>query len=119
MLKIAFGVWLAAASVDNVTTYQGITMPPATVDGVTHFIGESNPLLRPFQDSPAAMMVVASSVDVGSAVLWTKVGKTHRTVAIVALFGQAALRGYFAAKNLDHAHAQQAWIARSGLSRLP
>jgi hypothetical protein len=113
ILKLTFGIWLAAAGADNVTTYRGISQPPVTLNGVTYSIREGNPFLSPMQDKPALMLGVASAVDAGSAALWLHVGKTHKWVAVSALIGQAAFRGYLVSRGLDHLHAQQARIQQA------
>jgi hypothetical protein len=119
LLKLAFGIWLASAGADNVTTYHAVTQPPVWVNGNLHFIREGNPLLATMQDKPAMMLTVASAADVASAALWLHVGKTHKWAAVGAFIGQAAFRGWLVSRTLDNLQTQRAWAAQSVFVRTP
>ena len=81
-----------AAAADWATTYHTLT----------HFrTREANPLLRPLDHRPGAMVAVGSAMDAGIISAWTlTVGRKNERVAAAGLWALAAFRGYLAIHNL-------------------
>ena len=60
-LKLPTVMFAAAASADWATTYHGLK----------HYrLRESNPLLRPFERTPAKMVLLGGAIDIGGVALW-------------------------------------------------
>jgi hypothetical protein len=84
----------AAAAADWASTYHALKY---------YRVRESNPLLQPFQQSPAALVSVGALIDVGTVSGWNLfVGRTHPRIAAAGLWGMAAFRTYLALHNLHN-----------------
>lgn len=81
-----------ASAADWATTYHTLT----------HFkTRESNPLLRPIDHRPGAMVALGGAMDAGILSAWNlTVGRKHQKVAAAGLWALAAFRGYLAIHNL-------------------
>ena len=91
-LKVPTIAASVASAADWATTYHTLT----------HFrTRESNPLLRPLDHRPGAMVAVGSAMDAGILSAWNlTVGRKHERVAAAGLWALAAFRGYLAIHNL-------------------
>jgi hypothetical protein len=82
----------AAAAADWVTTYHAIT---------NYQVHETNPLLKPWYDSPGKMVGMGALMDVGGITAWNMVvGPKHPRIAAAGLWATAAFRSYLAFHNL-------------------
>lgn len=98
--KIVFGLWIAAAGADNVSTYHALQSP---------LITEQNVTLAPLRDHPAWLSVALAGEDAGYSVLtWRVVRPRHPKLAIALLIGSTAFRGYLTVRNVQHLHEAQA-----------
>ena len=91
-LKLPTTLFAVAAGADWVTTYHGLK----------HYrLRETNPLLRPFEDTPGRMVMIGAAIDVGAAAAWHYgVGRDHPRLAAVGLWSMTAFRAYLAFHNL-------------------
>jgi hypothetical protein len=91
-LKLPTTVFAAAAVADWATTYHGLK----------HFrLRETNPLLRPFDETPGKMVLLGGAIDVGAVAAWHYgVGRDHPRVAAAGLWTMTAFRAYLAFHNL-------------------
>ena len=91
-LKLPTTMFAAAASADWLTTYHGLK----------HFrLRETNPLLRPFDDTPGKMVLLGSAIDVGAVAAWHYgVGRNHPRLAAAGLWSMTAFRAYLAFHNI-------------------
>ena len=82
----------AAAAADWVTTYHAMT---------NYQVRETNPLLKPWYDSPGQMVGMGALMDVGGITAWNLVvGPKHPRIAMAGLWATAAFRSYLAIHNL-------------------
>jgi hypothetical protein len=82
----------AAAAADWSSTYHALTY---------YRVREVNPLLGPFQRSPARLVSVGALMDAGAVSAWNlALGATHRRVAVSGLWAMTALRTYLAVHNI-------------------
>ena len=82
----------AAAAADWASTYHALKY---------YRVREVNPLLQPFQQSPAAMVAVGALIDFGGVSAWNSVvGRTHPRVATAGLWSMALFRTYLAVHNM-------------------
>jgi hypothetical protein len=82
----------AAAAADWMTTYHAIT---------NYQVRETNPLLKPWYDSPGKMVGMGALMDVGGITAWNLVvGPKHPRIAMAGLWATAAFRSYLAIHNL-------------------
>jgi hypothetical protein len=90
-LKLPTTMFAAAAAADWATTYHGLK----------HFrLRETNPLLRPFDETPAKMVLIGCAIDVGAVAAWHYgVGRNHPRLAAAGLWGMTAFRAYLAIHN--------------------
>ena len=82
----------AAAAADWATTYHALKY---------YRVREVNPLLRPFDHEPGAMITVGAAIDAGLVSAWNlSVGRRNERVAVAGLWTMAAFRTYLAIHNL-------------------
>jgi hypothetical protein len=91
-LKLPTTMFAAAAAADWATTYHGLK----------HYrLRETNPLLRPLDDSPGKMVLLGGAIDVGALAAWHYgVGRNHPRLAAAGLWTMTAFRAYLAVHNL-------------------
>jgi hypothetical protein len=91
-LKLPTTIFAATAAADWFTTYHGLK----------HYrLRETNPLLRPFDQTPGKMVLLGSAIDLGATVAWHYgVGRDHPRLAAAGLWGMAAFRAYLAFHNV-------------------
>jgi hypothetical protein len=64
-------------------------------------VHETNPLLRPWYDSPGQLVGVGALMDVGGITAWNlTVGQKHPKMAATGLWVMTAFRSYLAIHNL-------------------
>jgi hypothetical protein len=82
----------AAAAADWASTYHALR----------HYrVHETNPLLRPWYDSPGQLVGVGALMDVGGITAWNlTVGQKHPKMAATGLWVMTAFRSYLAIHNL-------------------
>lgn len=86
----------AAAAADWVTTYHAIT---------NYQVRETNPLLKPWYDSPGKMVGMGALMDVAGITAWNVVvGPKHPRLAMAGLWATAGFRSYLAFHNLRNEH---------------
>ena len=82
----------AAAAADWTTTYHALT---------NYKVRETNPLLRPWYDSPGQLVSAGALMDVGGVAAWNlALGEKHPHVAAAGLWAMTAFRSYLAVHNL-------------------
>jgi hypothetical protein len=82
----------AAAAADWASTYHALT---------NYRVHETNPLLRPWYDSPGQLVGVGALMDIGGITAWNlTVGQKHPKVAAAGLWAMTAFRSYLAIHNL-------------------
>lgn len=82
----------AAAAADWATTYHALKY---------YRVREVNPLLRPFDHEPGAMITLGAAIDAGLLSAWNlSVGRRNERVAVAGLWTMAAFRTYLAIHNL-------------------
>ena len=82
----------AAAAADWATTYHALKF---------YRVREVNPLLRPFDREPGAMISLGAAIDAGLISAWNlSVGRRNERVAAAGLWTMTALRTYLAIHNL-------------------
>ena len=82
----------AAAAADWASTYHALT---------NYRVHETNPLLRPWSDSPGQLVGMGALMDVGGITAWNlAVGQKHPKVATAGLWAMTAVRSYLAIHNL-------------------
>jgi hypothetical protein len=91
-LKLPTTMFATAAAADWATTYHGLK----------HYrLREANPLLRPFDRTPAKMVLLGAAIDVGSVAAWHyAVGRDHPRLAAAGLWTMTAFRAYLAVHNI-------------------
>ncbi|MGH9373828.1 MAG: DUF5658 family protein [Vicinamibacterales bacterium] len=91
-LKLPTTMFVAAAAADWATTYHGLK----------HYrLREMNPVLRPFDDTPAKMVLIGGAIDVGAVAAWHyAVGRNHPRIAAAGLWTMTAFRAYLAFHNI-------------------
>jgi len=84
----------AAAAADWMSTYHALK----------HYqVREVNPLLQPWQRSPAALISMGALLDIGTVAGWNlTMGRAHPKIAAAGLWGMAAFRAYLAIHNLHN-----------------
>src|SRR6185436_2481053 len=91
-LRIPTIVASSAAAADWITTYHALT---------NYKVRETNPLLRPWYDSPGQMISVGAMIDLGGVTAWNlAMGPRHPRHAVAGLWTIAAFRSYLAIHNL-------------------
>jgi hypothetical protein len=82
----------AAAAADWASTYHALE----------HFrVRETNPVLRPFSDSPAQLVAVGALMDAGALTAWNlTVGRRKPRLAAAGLWALAGFRTYLTIRNL-------------------
>ena len=91
-LKLPTTLFAAAAVADWATTYHGIK---------NYRLREANPVLQPFQKTPAKMVLIGGMIDVGAVAAWNYgVGRKHPRVAAAGLWTMTAFRAYLAVHNI-------------------
>ena len=91
-LRLPTIVASTAAAADWVTTYHALT---------NFKVRETNPLLRPWYDSPGQMISVGAMIDVAGVTAWNlSMGSRHPRIAVAGLWTMAAFRSYLAIHNL-------------------
>ena len=82
----------AAAAADWATTYHALT---------NYKVRETNPLLKPWYDSPEQMIGMGALMDLGGITAWNLVvGQNHPRVAAAGLWAMVGFRSYLAIHNL-------------------
>jgi hypothetical protein len=82
----------SAAAADWVSTYHALRF---------FSVRETNPLLRPLDDHPAAMVTVGALIDVGAVATWhMTMGKKHPRIAAAGLWAMTAFRAYLVVHNI-------------------
>jgi hypothetical protein len=82
----------AAAAADWATTYHALS---------NYHVRETNPLLRPWYDSPGQLIGMGALMDVGAVSAWNlTMGKRHPKAAVAGLWAMTAVRSYLAFHNL-------------------
>jgi hypothetical protein len=91
-LKLPTTIFAAAAAADWATTYHGLK----------HYrLREANPVLRPFDHTPAKMVLIGGAIDVGALAAWHyTVGRSHPRVAAAGLWTMTAFRAFLAVHNI-------------------
>jgi hypothetical protein len=91
-LKLPTFAASAAAAGDWVSTYHALKF---------YKLREANPILRPFDDSPAHVVWLGAAMDVGGITAWNlSVGRSHPRVAASGLWAMTAFRAYLAVHNM-------------------
>ena len=91
-LRIPTIVASSAAAADWITTYHALT---------NFKVRETNPILRPWYDSPGQMIGVGAMIDLGGVTAWNlAMGPRHPRLAVAGLWTMAAFRSYLAIHNL-------------------
>ena len=91
-LKIPTFAASAASAADWASTYHALKY---------YKVREVNPLLRPFESSPASLVALGAVIDAGAFSAWNlTVGRRHPKVAAAGLWGMAVFRTYLAIHNL-------------------
>lgn len=91
-LKLPTTLFAAAATADWATTYHGIK---------NYRLREANPMLAPFEKTPAKMVLIGGAIDVAAVAAWNYgVGRKHPRVAAAGLWTMTAFRAYLAVHNL-------------------
>jgi hypothetical protein len=86
----------AAAAADWASTYHALKF---------FRVRESNPLLRPFDESPGPMVTLGAAIDVGAVSAWNlTMGREHPKVAVAGLWAMTAFRSYLAFHNIRNEH---------------
>lgn len=82
----------AAATADWISTYHALS----------HFkVRESNPLLKPWNDSPGQLIGIGALIDAGGITAWNLgVGPKHPKLAVTGLWVMTAFRSYLVVHNL-------------------
>ena len=82
----------AAAAADWASTYHALKY---------YRVREVNPLLRPFDREPGAMISLGAAIDTGLVSVWNvSMGGRHERIAAAGLWSMAAFRTYLAIHNL-------------------
>jgi hypothetical protein len=82
----------AAAAADWATTYHALS---------NYRVRETNPLLRPWYDSPGQLIGMGAVMDIGAVTAWNlSVGPKHPKIAAAGLWAMTAFRSYLAIHNL-------------------
>ena len=82
----------AAAAADWASTYHALS---------NYRVHETNPLLRPWHDSPGQLVGMGALMDVGGISAWNlTMGQKHPKVASTGLWVMTAFRSYLAIHNL-------------------
>jgi hypothetical protein len=82
----------AAAAADWASTYHALT---------NYKVRETNPLLRPWYDSPGQMIGMGAMIDIGGVTAWNlTMGPKHPHVAAAGLWAMTAFRSYLAVHNM-------------------
>ena len=82
----------AAAAADWASTYHALK---------NYKIRETNPLLRPFADSPAQLVTAGALIDAGAVTAWNlTVGKKKPRLAAAGLWAMTAFRAYLVVHNV-------------------
>ena len=91
-LRVPTAAASAAAAADWVTTYHALS---------NYRVRETNPLLKPWYDSPGQLVGMGALMDVGAVTTWNMtMGPNHPKVAAAGLWAMAAFRSYLAIHNL-------------------
>lgn len=89
----------AAATADWATTYHALKF---------YKVQEQNPVLKPFQSSPARMVSMGGLIDIAGISAWNvAMGRKHQRVAVAGLYTMAAFRLYLAVHNHMNEHRAQ------------
>ena len=84
----------AAAAADWASTYHALK---------NYQMREMNPLLRPIDHAPGAMVTVGALIDVGGIAAWNlTVGKKHPKLAAIGLWATTGFRTYLAFRNFQN-----------------
>lgn len=95
-LKVPTIAASAAAAADWVSTYHAIK---------NYKIHETNPLLRPFDESPGQLVTVGALMDAGAVTAWNlTVGKKKPRLAAAGLWAMTAFRAYLVVHNVRNTH---------------
>lgn len=91
-LKLLTMAASTAAAADWASTYHALE----------HYqVRETNPLLRPFDASPGALVTVGALIDAGTFSAWNlTVGRSNPPLAAAGLWAMAAFRTYLVIHNL-------------------
>lgn len=82
----------AASAADWASTYHALS---------NYRVHETNPLLRPWSDSPGQLVGMGTLMDVGGITAWNlTVGPKHPKIAATGLWVMTAFRSYLAIHNL-------------------
>jgi hypothetical protein len=82
----------AAAAADWASTYHALS---------NYRVHETNPLLRPWSDSPGQLVGMGALMDVAGVSAWNlTIGPKHPKVAVAGLWAMTAFRSYLAIHNL-------------------
>jgi hypothetical protein len=91
-LRLPTTVASAAAAVDWATTYHALKY---------YQVREVNPVLRPLDHSPSAVVLLGSALDIGMVTGWNRtVGRKRPGLAAAGLWAMAGFRTYLAIHNL-------------------
>jgi len=91
-LKVPTMAASAAAAADWASTYHALKY---------YKVRESNPMLRPFEGSPASLVTVGALIDMGAFSAWNvAVGRKNPRLAAAGLWTMAAFRAYITLHNL-------------------
>lgn len=90
-LKAATVAATSAAAADWISTYHALK----------YFkVRETNPLLRPIDNRPGAMVTVGALIDVGAVTTWNMtMGRKHPRIAAAGLWAMTAFRAYLTIHN--------------------
>lgn len=91
-------VYSSAVAFDYSTTYRGLQL------GAT----ERNPILRPLQNRPVALVATGAALDAAGVWAWNRyVGRKHPKLAVLGLYAMSAARIWMASHNWQTIHAQR------------
>ena len=91
-LRVATIAAGAAAAADWASTYHTLK---------NYHTRETNPLLRPMDDTPGRLVTVGAILDVGAVTAWNlTMGKKHPKVAVAGLWAMTAFRVYLTVHNI-------------------
>jgi hypothetical protein len=89
----------AAATADWATTYHALKF---------YKVQEQNPVLRPFQSSPARLVSMGGMIDVAGISAWNlAMGPKHTKMAAAGLWTMTAFRAYLAIHNHVNEHRSE------------
>jgi hypothetical protein len=110
-LSVPMSAWVAAAAMDQVTTYKFLSDYPG-------LLRERNPLVRGLDNRPAAMAAVGGAIDAATGwAAWKVLGRSHPRIAFAVFAGAAAYRAYLVGSNIQRMRGAQDALAAGAVGR--